>query len=85
MKVMKNSLISVSIHGFILGTVYQTMQNSLHYRRTAKQTDSLDLIKMVKVTPNVKQPKSSDTNKKVKVITSIPYPAQSQIHVSGRD
>ena len=85
MKVLKNSLISVSFHSFILGTVYQTMRNSLYYRSTAEQTDSLDFIKMIKVTSNVNQLKSSNTNKKIKVITSIPYPAQSQIHVSGRD
>ena len=37
MKVLKNSLISVSFHSFILGTVYQTMRNSLYYRSTAEQ------------------------------------------------
>ena len=82
---LRNSLISVCFHGLILGTVYQTTRNSLHYRRTAEQTDSLDLIKMIKVTRNVNQPNLSDTNKGKKVITSIPYGSQSQIHASGKD
>ena len=42
------------------------------------------LIKMIKVTPNINQPKSSDTNKRKRVITSIPYRAQSEIYASGR-
>ena len=82
---LRNSLISVCFHGLILGTVYQTTRNSLHYRRTAEQTDSLDLIKMIKVTRNVNQPNLSDTNKRKKIRTSIPYGSQSQKHASGRD
>ena len=61
------------------------MPNSLLYRRTAEQTDSLDLIKRINVTPNVNQPKLSKANKREKVITSIPYCSQSQIDASGRD
>ena len=82
---LRNSLINVCFHGLILGTVYQTTRNSLHYQSTAEQTDSLHLIKMIKVTRNVNQPNLSDTNKRKKIITSIPYGSQSQIHASGRD
>ena len=82
---LKNLLISVCFHGFILGRVYQTMPKSYHYRKTAEQTDSLGLIKIIDVTSNVDEPQSSETNKKMKVITRLPYPAQSQIQDSGRD
>ena len=68
-----------------LGTVHQTMPNSLHDRRIAAETDSLDLIKMNNVTSNVNQLEPSKRNKRTKVITSIPYSAKSQIHASGRD
>ena len=70
---------------FYLDRVYQTMSNSLHYRRTAEQTDSLVLMKMINVTPNVSQPKSSKRIEKIKVTTSILHPAQTQIHASGTD
>ena len=70
---------------FYLGTVYQSIPNSHHYRRTAAQTDSLDLMEMINVTPNVNQPESSKTNKRIEVRTSISYSAQSQIHASGTD
>ena len=52
---------------------------------TAAQTGSLDLIKVLNVTPNVNRPESSETNKRIKVTTIISYSAQSQIHASGRD
>ena len=61
------------------------MKNSLLYRTAAAQTDSLDLIKVLNVTPNVNRPESSETNKRIKVTTIISYSAQSQIHASGRD
>ena len=61
------------------------MPKSLHFRKTAEQTDSLGLIKIINVTPNVYKSKSSETNKKIKAITSLPYPAQSEIHDSGKD
>ena len=70
---------------FYLITVYQIMPNSPHYRRTVEETDSLDLIKRINVTPNVNEPKLSKTKKGEKVIISIPYRSQSQIHASGRD
>ena len=58
---------------FYLGTVHQTKSNSLHYRKTAAQTDLFDLMKMNNLTSNVNQPELSETNKETKVITSIPY------------
>lgn len=70
---------------FYLRRVYQTVPNSLHYRRRALQTDSLDSNKMNNVTLNVKQPQPSETNRRIKVITNILYSAQGQIHPSGRD
>ena len=66
-------------------TVYQTMPNSPHYRRTAEETDSLDLIKRINVTPNVNKTKSNKTNIRAKVITNIPHRSQSQTHPTGRD
>ena len=68
-----------------LGTVHQTMPNSLHDRRIAAETDSLDLIKMSKPNSNVNQLEPSKTNKRRKVITSIAHSAKSQIHASGKD
>ena len=50
-----------------LGTVYQTMPNSLHDRRIAAETVSLDLIKMNNITSNVNQLEPSKANKKTKV------------------
>ena len=70
---------------FYLITVYQTMPNSPNYRRRAEETDSLDLIKRINVTPNVNKTKSSKTNKRAKVITNIRYRSQAQIHATGRD
>ena len=70
---------------FYLGRVYQTIPHSLHYRRTTAQTDSLDLIKMINVTPNVNQPESSEANKRIKIRTSTSYSAQSQTQAPGRD
>ena len=70
---------------FYLGIVYQTMKNSLHYRTKAAQTDSLDLMKVINVSPNVNRPESSETNKRIKVRISTSYSAQSHIHASGRD
>ena len=70
---------------FYLDRVYQTMSNSLHYRRTAEQTDLLVLMKMINVTANVSQRKSSKRTEKIKVTTSTLYPAQTQIHASGTD
>ena len=68
-----------------LSTVHQTVPNSLHDRRIAAETDSLDLIKMNNVTSNVNQLEPNKTNKRTKVITSISYSAKSQIHASGGD
>ena len=70
---------------FCLGTFYQSMQNSDHYQRTAALSYSVDLIKLVNVTPNMNQPESSEINERIKVRTSISYSAQSQIHAAGRD
>ena len=69
---------------FFVGKVYQTIPNSLHFERTAAQTESLDLIKIINLTLNVNHPQSSETNKITKVSSSIPYSAQSQIHAAGR-
>ena len=70
---------------FYLDTVYQTMQNSLHDRRTTAQTDSLDLIQMKNVTSNTNQLEPSESSKRTKIIKSIPYSAKSQTHALGRD
>ena len=76
------TLHKISFGGFIhyfmfpwlyLGTVYQTMSNSLHYRKTAAQTDSFDLMKMNNLTSNVNQPELSNTNKITKVIGITRY------------
>ena len=61
------------------------MSHSLHYRRIVEQTDSLDLIKVIHVTPTVTQRESREAYKRIKVTKSIPYSSQSQIHASGRD
>ena len=50
-----------------LGTVHQTIPNSLHDRRIAAETVSLDLIKTNNITSNVNQIEPSKTNKKTKV------------------
>ena len=50
-----------------LGTVHKTMPNSLHDRRIAAETVSLDLIKMNNITSNVNQIEPSKTNKRTKV------------------
>ena len=69
-----------------LGTVYQTMRSLLYNRRTsAAQTESLDLMKMNKVTSIVKQLAKSKTNKITKVIRNVPYSSNTQIHSSGMD
>ena len=68
---------------FYLATVYQTMSNSLHYRKTAAQTDSFDLMKMNNLTSNLNQPELSETNKNTKVLTSIPYTVNIQKKSSG--
>ena len=61
------------------------MTNSLHYRKTAAQTDSLDLIKIINLIPIVNQPELIETIKKIKFMIGIPYSAPSQIHASGWD
>ena len=70
---------------FCLGTFYQSMQNSVHYGRTAAQSYSVDLIKLINVTLNDNRPDSSETNERIKVRTSTSYSAQSQVHAAGRD
>ena len=68
---------------FYLGTVSQTMTNSLHYQRTVAKTDSLNLIKIINLSPNVNQPELIETIKTIKLMRSIPYSAQSEIHAAG--
>ena len=48
---------------FYLGTVSQTITNSLHYRKTVAQTDSLNLIKIINLTLNFNQPELIETIK----------------------
>ena len=69
---------------FYLGTAYQIIRNSLHDRRTAAQTDSFDLVKMMNVTSNVNQPEASETNKIPEIVTSLSYTGNTQIHSLGR-
>ena len=49
---------------FYLATVSQTITNSLHYRKTVAQTDSLNLIKIINLTLNFNQPGLIETIKK---------------------
>ena len=71
---------------FCLGTVYQTMPNSLNdIMASAPQTDSFTLIKKKNVTSNVNQPERSERNKITRVIASAPYIPNTQILSSGNN
>ena len=71
---------------FYLANVYQTMQISLYDRRkSARETDSLDLMKINNVTANVNQAEQSQANKYIRVITSAPNTGNTKMHSSGKD
>ena len=71
---------------FCLGTVYQTMSNSLNdIMASAPQTDSFTLIKKKNVTSNVNQPERSERNKITRVIASAPHIPNTQILSSGNN
>ena len=71
---------------FYLVKGYQTMQISLYDRRkSARETDSLDLMKINNVTSNVIQAEQSQTNKNIRVITSAPNTGNTKMHSLGKD
>ena len=62
------------------------MQISLYDRRkSARETDSLDLMKINNVTSNVIQAEQSQTNKNIRVITSAPNTGNTKMHSLGKD
>ena len=71
---------------FYLVKGYQTMQISLYDRRkSARETDSLDLMKINNVNSNVNQAEQSEANKYIRVITSAPNTGNTKMHSSSND
>ena len=62
------------------------MQISLYDRRkSARETDSLDLMKINNVNSNVNQAEQSEANKYIRVITSALNTGNTKMHSSGND